>query len=92
MRYKVNTKFVFEGYFEIEADNRNEAKRLVGENCGLVMGGNIHTNLDDEEVDWLPTTMVSRKVVHSTPSAKQMKVVCRSSIFFGSSDKCVVNS
>ena len=52
MRYKVNTKFVFEGYFEIEADNRNEAKRLVGENCGLVMGGNIHTNLDDEEVDW----------------------------------------
>lgn len=52
MRYKVNTKFVFEGYFEIEADNRNEAKRLVGGNCGLVMGGNIHTNLDDEEVDW----------------------------------------
>jgi hypothetical protein len=44
MRYKVNTKFVFEGYFEIEADNRNEAKRLVGENCGLVMGGNIHTD------------------------------------------------
>lgn len=36
MRYKVNTKFVFEEYFEIEADNRNEAKRLVGENCGLV--------------------------------------------------------
>ena len=45
MRYKLSTANCFGGYFEIEADNRNFPKRLVGENFGLVMGGNIHTNL-----------------------------------------------
>lgn len=52
MRYRVKTKFYFEGFFKIEADDRQEAKRLVRENCGLVMGGDIHTNLDEDDVDW----------------------------------------
>ena len=25
---------------------------LVMDSCGLVMGGDIHTDLDDDEVDW----------------------------------------
>lgn len=36
----------------MEADSRTEARELVMKECGLVMGGNIHTTLDDEEVDW----------------------------------------
>lgn len=51
-RYIVNTKFVFSGVFEVEAGSRTEARELVMKECGLVMGGNIHTTLDDEEVDW----------------------------------------
>ena len=51
-RYIVNTRFVFSGVFEVEADSRTEARELVMKECGLVMGGGIHTTLDDEEVDW----------------------------------------
>ena len=46
-RYRVNTRFVFSGVFEVEADSRTEARELVMKECGLVMGGSIHTTLDD---------------------------------------------
>lgn len=36
----------------MEAENREEARQMVMDSCGLVMGGGIHTDLDDEEVDW----------------------------------------
>ncbi|EOA58457.1 hypothetical protein HMPREF1214_02029 [Bacteroides sp. HPS0048] len=66
-RYKVKTRFVFEGTFSVEADSRQEAKKIVLESCGLVMGSNIHTDLDDEEVDWdfdtHPTKEIGRVVI-----------------------------
>lgn len=49
-RYYVKTKFVFSGVFEVEAFNREEAKELILKECGLVMGGDIHTTLPDGEV------------------------------------------
>lgn len=66
-KYKVHTRFVFEGTFTVEADSRQEAKQLVLADCGLVMGGNIHTTLEDEDVDWdfdtHPTTEIGRIVI-----------------------------
>ena len=60
-RYRVNTRFVFSGVFEVEANSRTEARELVMKECGLVMGGSIHTTLDDEEVDWVhPETEIGR--------------------------------
>ena len=32
--------------------NREEAKELILKECGLVMGGDIHTTLPDGEVRW----------------------------------------
>lgn len=51
-RYYVKTKFVFSGVFEVEAFNREEAKELILKECGLIMGGDIHTTLPDGEVRW----------------------------------------
>lgn len=51
-KYRVYTQFVFSGYFDVEADSVSEARRNVTDHCGLAMGGNIHTTLPDEEVDW----------------------------------------
>ena len=51
-KYIVNTNFVFSGVFEVEADSLDHARDIVMNDCGLVMGGDIHTTLDDEEVDW----------------------------------------
>lgn len=51
-KYDVKVRYAFEGTYTVAAEDCNEAKRMVMENCGLVLGGNIHTTLDDEEVDW----------------------------------------
>lgn len=51
-KFDVNVNYVFNGTYTVMAEDSEEAKRMVVENCGLVMGGNIHTTLDDEEVDW----------------------------------------
>ena len=63
-KYIVNTKFVFSGVFEVEADSLDQARDIVMNDCGLVMGGDIHTTLDDEEVDWdfniHPETIIGR--------------------------------
>ena len=29
-----------------------EAKEYVDHHCGLVLGGDIHSTLDDEDVEW----------------------------------------
>jgi hypothetical protein len=52
MKYEVPTKFVFSGTFTIEADSPAQAKEFVQKHCGLVIGGNIHTTLADDDCDW----------------------------------------
>jgi len=52
MKYEVDTKFVFSGKFTVMAENEEQAKKLVKESCGLVIGGNIHTTLLDENCNW----------------------------------------
>ena len=51
-RYRVQTQFVFSGYFDVEADSISEAKGNVLEHCGMVIGGDIHSTLPDEDIDW----------------------------------------
>lgn len=54
--YRVRTQYIFEGVFEVLADNKKDARQKVLQNCGLVMGGNIHSTLPDEEVSWAFST------------------------------------
>lgn len=50
--YRVRTQYIFDGVFEVVADSREDARQKVLQDCGLVMGGNIHSLLPDEEVNW----------------------------------------
>ena len=50
--YRVRTQYIFEGVFEIVAECREDVRQKVVQDCGLVMGGNIHSTLPDEEVNW----------------------------------------
>ena len=52
MKYEVPTRFVFSGVFTIEADSPAQAKEFVHKHCGLVIGGNVHTTLNEEDCDW----------------------------------------
>ncbi len=54
--YRVRTQYIFEGMFEVLADNKEEARQKVLQNCGLVMGGSIHSTLPDEEINWAFST------------------------------------
>ena len=51
-KIEVKVRYLFEGTYTVAADDRNEARTMVTRDCGLVLGGNIHTTLDDNEVDW----------------------------------------
>ncbi len=42
-RYDVKVRYSFEGTYTVVAEDRDEAERMVTEDCGLVLGGNIHT-------------------------------------------------
>lgn len=52
-KYDVKVRYAFEGTYTVAAEDRDEARIMVSEDCGLVLGGNIHTTRDDDEVlDW----------------------------------------
>lgn len=52
MNYKIETELVFKGVFTVKAENKAQAKEMVEKHCGLVLGQNIHSVLNDEDIDW----------------------------------------
>ena len=52
-RFLVYTEYVFDGVFDVAAESKEEARQKVLQNCGLVMGGSIHSILTDDEVNWV---------------------------------------
>ena len=50
--YRVRTQYIFEGVFEVVAESKEEARQKVLQDCGLVMGGSIHSTLPDDEINW----------------------------------------
>lgn len=65
--YEVATKFVFEGVFKVVAENGSDALQKVADDCGLVLGGNIHSTLPDEEIDWNFETHPETKIIAIKP-------------------------
>jgi hypothetical protein len=51
-KFAVKTRYSFTGTFYVNALNEAEAKQSVKDECGLVLGGNIHSCLPDTDVDW----------------------------------------
>jgi hypothetical protein len=62
--YKVKTRFIFEGEFEVYASNKEHAKECIEKHCGLVIGGNIHTSLPNEIIpNWKFSVHGDKKVI-----------------------------
>ena len=55
-RFLVYTEYIFDGVFDVVAESKEEARQKVLQNCGLVMGGSIHSTLPDEEINWVFST------------------------------------
>ena len=50
--YRVRTQYIFDGVFDVVAESKEDARQKVLQDCGLVMGGSIHSTLPDEEINW----------------------------------------
>ena len=50
--YTVPMTFVFKGEFYIKAKSQEQANEYAEKHCGLVLGGDIHSSLPDEDVNW----------------------------------------
>lgn len=50
--YRVQTQYIFGGVFDVVAESKEDARQKVLQDCGLVMGGSIHSTLPDDEINW----------------------------------------
>lgn len=50
--YEVRADFSISGKFAVMAESAQAAEQRVRENCGLCLGGKIHSTLPDNELDW----------------------------------------
>ena len=50
--YRVRTQYIFDGVFDVVAESKEEARQKVLQDCGLVMGGSIHSTLLDDEINF----------------------------------------
>ena len=64
--YRVRTQYTFEGVFEVLAESKEDAQQKVLQDCGLVMGGRIHSTLPDEEINWAFSTHPEVKTTRVT--------------------------
>ena len=70
-RFLVYTQYVFDGVFDVVAESNEEARQKVLQNCGLVMGGSIHSTLPDDEVNWAFSTHPDVKTARITVQEEQ---------------------
>ena len=67
--YSVKVRYTFEGRYYVTAESEQQARQIVGRDCGLVMGGGIHTSNPDRIVGWQFATHPETKI----RSAKRIK-------------------
>jgi hypothetical protein len=61
--FTVRVKYTFDVEFKINATSKTEARELINTQCGLTLGGNIHSTLADEDIDWEAGTHPETKIV-----------------------------
>ena len=72
-KIEVKVRYLFEGTYTVATDDRNEARTMVTRDCGLVLGGNIHTTLDDDDVDWEFDVHPDMQILSYTELEKKQK-------------------
>ena len=69
--YRIRTQYIFEGVFEVIAESREDARQKVIQDCGMVMGGSIHSTLPDEDINWAFSTHPEVKTGRITVQEEQ---------------------
>ena len=69
--YRVRTQYIFEGMFEVVAESKEDARQKVLQDCGLVMGGSIHSTLPDNGINWAFSAHLDVKMTQITVQEEQ---------------------
>ena len=70
--YRVRTQYIVDGVFEIVAESKEDARQNVLHNCGLVMGGSIHSTLPDDEINWAFDRHSNKRISRITKVQKHL--------------------
>ena len=68
--YRVRTQYVFEGVFDVVAESKEDARQKVLQNCGLVMGGSIHSTLPDDEINFSSNALNNSWAFNKHPNTR----------------------
>ena len=68
--YRVRTQYIFEGVFDLVAESKEEARQKVLQDCGLVMGGSIHSTFPDDEINWAFDKHLNKRIDRITKVQK----------------------
>ena len=71
--YRVRTQYIFDGVFDVVAESKEDARLKVLQDCGLVIGGSIHSTLPDEEINWAFSTHPEVRTGRITIQEEQME-------------------
>ena len=63
--YRIRMRYIFEGVFEVVAESREDARQKVIQDCGMVMGGNVHSTLPDEQISWAFDTHPEERIIET---------------------------
>lgn len=70
--YRVKATFTFSGEFYVKADDKDEAKQIVNDECGMTFG-HITSVADDEKIDWDFNMIPEKKISSITLKPKKKK-------------------
>ncbi len=62
-KHKVKVAYTFIVNYTIEAKSKLEAETHAIAHCGLVLGGDIHSTLPDNDVDWEANVHPEKKTI-----------------------------
>ncbi len=68
--YRVRMQYIFEGVFELIVESREEARQKVLQNCGLVMGGSIHSTLPDDGINFSSNALNNSWAFNKHPNTR----------------------
>lgn len=61
--FEVIVRYTFDVKYKIKSKSKLEAETHAIAHCGLVLGGNIHSTLPDDDVDWEASVHPEKKLI-----------------------------
>ncbi|ETD22989.1 hypothetical protein [Prevotella nigrescens] len=72
--YRVRTQYIFDGVFDVVADNKEDARQKVLQNCGLVIDGSVHSTFPDDEINFSSNALNNSWAFNKHPNKRISRI------------------